>query len=302
MSSSLKSRHSRIDSPIAKYSQTGQLSCIICNQIIKVESLWTAHINSKSHLINKDKLKDVLLKEQQQQQQQQNKDVNSFKRPSNPSDDKQSNEKSFKKLKIESETETVHSKKNKLKDICDEEEKKLDTSPQSESISISISKGDSTSIIQNSPQKEEKEEEETTNLPSNPLIGSNLPEGFFDNQEIDDKVRGVSRAQNLEAEYEEFKRIMQTETIKSDNIVEIDDKTRDADRDLEEVDELINRWSKIESLHQKREQLLKNRIIKKTTAETTNRRQRQQKGDSDSDSDIDLDTVLNLTMRNKERC
>ena len=70
---------------------------------------------------------------------------------------------------------------------------------------------------------------------------------------MDDKVCGMSRAETLEAEYEEFKKIMQTEEHKSNRIIEQDDIIRDVDRELEEVNELIGKWSKIEDLHNKRE-------------------------------------------------
>ena len=95
----------RIESPIARYNSIGQLTCIVCNQLVKSELVWTAHINSRSHLENKNKLKSTLAagdakqqtqqvkkqqsatlasskattKVQQQQQQQQQQQV--FKRP-----------------------------------------------------------------------------------------------------------------------------------------------------------------------------------------------------------------------------
>ena len=51
----------RIDSPLAKYSSSGQLSCIICNQVVKSELLWNAHLNSKTHLNNKSQMKMQLV-------------------------------------------------------------------------------------------------------------------------------------------------------------------------------------------------------------------------------------------------
>jgi hypothetical protein len=43
------------------------------------------------------------------------------------------------------------------------------------------------------------------------VVGSALPEGFFDDPDLDAQIRGQSREANLEAEYEEFKKIIQTE-------------------------------------------------------------------------------------------
>ena len=39
----------KIDSPLAKYNSAGQLTCIVCNTIIKSEMVWTAHINGRQH-------------------------------------------------------------------------------------------------------------------------------------------------------------------------------------------------------------------------------------------------------------
>ena len=50
----------KIESPLAKYNSIGQLTCIVCNQVVKSELLWNAHINTKAHLENKAKLKSKL--------------------------------------------------------------------------------------------------------------------------------------------------------------------------------------------------------------------------------------------------
>jgi hypothetical protein len=123
-----------------------------------------------------------------------------------------------------------------------------------------------------------------------------LPEGFFDDPELDCKARGVSRSENLEAEYEEFKKIMQTEEIKSDILIEKDDALRDVDRDLEEVDELINRWSKIEQLHIRREELIKNKKENEQVKMHTN-----EESDDDDVDEVELENVLNMEMRAKSR-
>ena len=45
----LSSTGKKIDSPLAKYNSAGQLSCILCNVIVKSEMVWTAHVNGKQH-------------------------------------------------------------------------------------------------------------------------------------------------------------------------------------------------------------------------------------------------------------
>lgn len=39
----------KIESPLAKYNNAGQLTCVICNVVVKSEMVWTAHINGRQH-------------------------------------------------------------------------------------------------------------------------------------------------------------------------------------------------------------------------------------------------------------
>lgn len=128
------------------------------------------------------------------------------------------------------------------------------------------------------------------------LAGSALPEGFFDDPEMDAKARGQSRAENLEAEFEEFKRVIQSEDVKSEIIIERDDDRTNVDRNIEEVDEMIHRWNKIEDLHNRREELKKLRSNKQVAVE-----QKMEADEESSDEEIDLDSVLNFNLRSKNR-
>jgi hypothetical protein len=40
---------SRVESPLARYDSNGRLTCIICEIVIKTDSLWSEHIVSKLH-------------------------------------------------------------------------------------------------------------------------------------------------------------------------------------------------------------------------------------------------------------
>ena len=39
----------KIESPLAKYNSAGQLTCVICNVVVKTEMVWTAHVNGRQH-------------------------------------------------------------------------------------------------------------------------------------------------------------------------------------------------------------------------------------------------------------
>lgn len=55
----------KIESPIAKYNNLGQLTCLVCNTIVKSEKVWTAHINGKQHKDHVTALKNVKTQEEQ---------------------------------------------------------------------------------------------------------------------------------------------------------------------------------------------------------------------------------------------
>lgn len=289
-----KQGQKRIESPLAKYNSIGQLTCIICNQVVKSELIWNAHLNSKQHLENKNKLKSQLAggtKAQEQTTSKASNDNSAFKRPIStitPSQSETSND--------------LNNKKQKLDNLVKKDSKSPKVVAESDAVTPKTNdkkKENATEIIETKMDTSSSNQEQ--NQVQNALISSSataIPEGFFDDPDLDDKIRGVSRAQNLEAEYEEFKKIIQSEEHKSDVIVENDDNLRDVERDLEEVDLLINRWSKIEDLHLKREAILASNKLKKAADEE----KAQKMDDSDDDSDVDLENVLNLELKSKKRC
>ena len=283
----------RIESPFAKYNSIGQLTCVICNIVVKSENLWNAHLNSKIHLDSKNKLKSQLTKSTSKEKNADDTvQKNVFKRPASSISQEEEKKIELKKPPIneivrDSSESDLNAKKQKLDNLVISKKKHVEVIP------ASPDKMDTSETAEQVNQSEKAE------LKVNPLLetaaSTALPEGFFDDPDMDDKVRGVSRTENLEAEYEEFKKIIQTEEYKSDQIVEKDDILRDVDRDLEEVDELIGRWSKIEDLHNKREAIL---------AANKNKKQenKAKKEESESDeSDVDLESVLNIELRNKKR-
>lgn len=42
----------KIESPLAKYTDAGQLMCILCKSVVRNETVWTVHLNSKTHKEN----------------------------------------------------------------------------------------------------------------------------------------------------------------------------------------------------------------------------------------------------------
>lgn len=49
----------KIDNPLAKYNNTGQLMCVLCNSVVRSEHVWQVHLNSKQHRENVEKAKQL---------------------------------------------------------------------------------------------------------------------------------------------------------------------------------------------------------------------------------------------------
>jgi zinc finger protein 830 len=125
-----------------------------------------------------------------------------------------------------------------------------------------------------------------------------LPKGFFDDKTKDNKIRKVQPI-NLDNEFQQFKKEIQKEEAKQEEIDEIDDYDKEFDKELEECDELIRKWSKIEDLHKKKEKLSINKNINKEQQNYNNESEEINESD---ESDVDLENVISLTLRTKNRC
>lgn len=49
----------KINNPLAKYNNAGQLMCILCSSIVRSENVWQVHVNSNQHKENVEKAKKL---------------------------------------------------------------------------------------------------------------------------------------------------------------------------------------------------------------------------------------------------
>jgi len=81
-----------------------------------------------------------------------------------------------------------------------------------------------------------------------------LPEGFFDDPEVDAKMRGVETpADKMDREWESFQRELQHEEGQSEQLIEEEKETEHLDREIEEIDEQIKLYNIIEKLSDKKD-------------------------------------------------
>lgn len=49
----------KIDNPLAKYNNAGQLMCVLCSSVVRSEQVWSVHVNSKQHRENVNNAKQL---------------------------------------------------------------------------------------------------------------------------------------------------------------------------------------------------------------------------------------------------
>ncbi|XP_053570569.1 zinc finger protein 830 [Bombina bombina] len=324
----------RIESPLAKYNSLGQLSCVVCNAYIKSELLWQAHILGKQHKEKVAELKGTKADtsnaaitapiSQLGKRKVQNPENNDHKRIKAPDDQSISSSTSlpsgfFDKEDKSSKKQTT-AKTSSLSllvgdydddDIEDNEEgTKSDSSFHQKPTEIPLpppaASNDSlpadffdnkTPVTQVShsgsilkPDIQEKVVERKENT------AEALPEGFFDDPEIDAKIRKVDAPKDqMDKEWDEFqKEIRQVNTVSEAIVAEEDEEGR-LDRQIDEIDEQIECYRRIEQLRDRKENLHESLVeIMRIKAS-----KKQERDEVDSDDEGMLKNMLAQDWREK---
>ncbi|XP_071782621.1 zinc finger protein 830 [Centroberyx gerrardi] len=280
----------RIESPFAKYNSLGHLSCTLCNVQVKSELLWQAHVLGKQH---KEKVSELKGSKQTPQ-------IQPPKRKAPDPEDSNVNGKKAKPTSgaghsvsalpgdffaKPGEKETAPAQKSAglslLAGVYDEDDDDDDKDEQegtghAGSTSVPPQKGEaapaglpadffdssipaapaishSGSILKaDIPEKSVEKKENTAEA---------LPEGFFDDPVRDAKVRNVDAPKDLmDKEWEEFQKEMRQVNTKSEAIVAEDDEEGRLERQIDEIDEQIECYRRVEVLRDKRD-VVKNKPL-----------------------------------------
>lgn len=261
----------RVESPFAKYNSLGHLSCTLCNVQVKSELLWPAHVLGKQH-----KEKVVELKEGKSQpvtpqiqpvkrKAPDNKDVNGKK--AKPSSSAASSGLPGDFFEKPSEKGAVSTQKSAglslLAGVYDDDEDDAaeeagTTNPPEAAAGLPADFFDSsipsTPAISHSGSilKADVQQEKSTEKKEN--TAEALPEGFFDDPVRDAKVRNVDAPKDqMDKEWEEFQKEIRQVNTKSEAIVAEDDEEGRLERQIDEIDEQIECYRRVEVLRDKRE-------------------------------------------------
>ncbi|XP_054161951.1 zinc finger protein 830-like [Oppia nitens] len=108
---------------------------------------------------------------------------------------------------------------------------------------------------------------------------NSIPKGFFDDPVMDAKARKVVFKDPIDEQWEQFQKVIAEETHVSQNIIEEDIEELQIDRNIEEIEEQIANWHKVNEM-QKRAEQIHNHLI-------DNKDNIKREEVTDSDSDID---------------
>lgn len=113
-----------------------------------------------------------------------------------------------------------------------------------------------------------------------------LPKGFFDDPKLDAKSRNGPHAKDpMVEQMEVFMREIAQESLVSEVIIEEEIELLQKEKDIDEVDEQINQWERVDQYQKKIEEIHKKRESKRAAAAALS------KNPNDEDSDDDDEDV-----------
>lgn len=123
-----------------------------------------------------------------------------------------------------------------------------------------------------------------------------LPEGFFDDPEIDARVRKVDAPKDqMDKEWDEFQKAMRQVNTISEAIVAEEDEEGRLDRQIGEIDEQIECYRRVENLRNRQDEI-KNKLKEVLTIKEL---QKKEEENVDSDDEGELQDLLSQDWRVK---
>ncbi|XP_018340739.1 PREDICTED: zinc finger protein 830 [Trachymyrmex septentrionalis] len=268
----------KIDSPLAKYSDSGQLMCILCKSVVRNETIWPVHLNSKVHKDNVALAKKTKLETESIVKIS---NVQTFKRPPSPSQNTSPN----KKIKgiLKNSSQPIQTKSNLPADFFDDNSKKVNNASV---LTQKLENKEKDSIV-NTTDVQHAEEEEKEKEKIKDTNQAVLPEGFFDDPVMDAKVRNVEYKDPIEEEWEKFQKEIKEETAQSAQIIADDQEEATTERQLDEIEEQIRHWSRVIDLAKCMEQV-----------QGTDRKQENIGDDVSSGDETEFDEFLDWRAKN----
>jgi len=231
----------KIESPLAKYNELGQLTCVLCKSIVRSEAVWTVHINAKQHKQNVELAKRL--------KEKTNNFTTPLKRPLTPPLPEVPEKKIKGILKnAPKPTETL-----KAIEPPDTNKKKGENLPSDffDSSQKPFLNTGRTNISKSTSKEQEVKEENTEGDATDAL-----PEGFFDDPKLDAKARNQEYRNPVEEEWEKFLKVIKDADNKSAAIIAEDQEESTTERQIDEIDEQMKKLNKVLDLEKKKEEIV----------------------------------------------
>ncbi|PKU46916.1 hypothetical protein llap_2751 [Limosa lapponica baueri] len=324
----------RIDSPFAKYPRLGHLSCTLCNAPVKSELLWQTHVLGKQHRERVAELKGTkqtaagsVPSTSSHPVKRKTVDTENAELKRVKSTDEKPHT-STSGLPADFFDETAQGSANEqlskgprpsllsgnYDDDDDDEEEEQDESnkssvthkpeippPTQEVIANFLpadffdSKTTAAPIVSHSGSIQKAEVQEKI-VERKENTAEALPEGFFDDPEVDAKVRKVDAPKDqMDKEWDEFQKAMRQVNTISEAIVAEEDEEGRLDRQIGEIDEQIECYRRVELLRNRQD------LMKEKLKEAMRLRAAQEKEDEDigSEDEEELQDLLSQDWRVK---
>lgn len=298
----------KIDSPLAKYNSAGQLTCIVCNTMIKNEMVWTAHVNGRQHreqvlALKKPRSEPQFAKPQAASAIKRKADlpagvednggvpIASPSKKGVPADFFDSQVKPVTTVQAPKQIKGILKKSAESPNVHQVKPQITQPPAHPSATHISESKTPSTVQVQSSAEV----------LLDNP---KSIPEGFFDDPKLDAKVhlnffhefkcyltdthhfpqvRQIEYKDPIEEEWNKFQKEINEEVTASIAIQEEDQEESTAERQLEEIEDQMAKWGRVLELEHKKEMLDQRlQALRQSTP-------MEEDAESSSDEDVEMD-------------
>ncbi|KAM4728096.1 zinc finger protein 830 [Anableps anableps] len=291
----------RVESPFAKYNSLGHLSCVLCAVQVKSELLWPAHVLGKQHKDKVAELKEGKIQSAvppsfpvKRKTQDSEEVIGKKAKPAGQSGSglPGDSEKPAEKATASAQKSAGLSLLAGVYDENDDEDAGETNSPAHPAAELPSDFFDSsippTPAISHSgsilkadvPEKSADKKDNTAEA---------LPEGFFDDPVRDAKVRNVDAPKDqMDKEWEEFQKEIRQVNTKSEAIVAEDDEEGRLERQIDEIDEQIECYKRVELLRDKRDVLKRKPVSRKSEDMETEENTEEEEEEEDEEGLLGL--------------
>ena len=125
---------------------------------------------------------------------------------------------------------------------------------------------------------------------TNELLSSQIPKGFFDDPQIERKVRKTPLDETLDNQFELFRKEIAEQSLVSQNLMDEEYEDLEKEKALTEIDEQIENWAKVDEI-QKKIDVIHKKHDENMEMNDNDDNSDNQDADDDDDGEIDFNDM-----------